>query len=103
MGPLAAYIRAHGVPLMLNGYVADFLEGKVGKGTRIQQRSAQILHFMWGHRRHHEQELKRIKLDPSYQPMFSTVRAIQEYAAERFYGSADRWATVEKLEQRQKR
>ena len=100
MKELAAYIRGNGVPSMLNRYVADFLEGKTVRRTRIQLRSAEILHFMRGLRQHHEQDLQRMESDPSYRPRFAGIREIQNYVAQRFYGSSDRWATVEKLEQR---
>lgn len=100
MKEVAAYIREHGVPSMLNGYVADFLEGKTDRPTRIQLRSAEILHFMHSLRQHHKQELQRKERDPSYPLRFAGIQEIQKFVAKRFYGCSDRWSTVEKLEQR---
>jgi hypothetical protein len=105
--PLAAYIRAHGVPRMLDNHIADLLMGKIlplrgptGKAHAVSLRTQAILSFMRAVRLHRDQQL--LQRVPRRKMRFPTVKAIQQYAAARFLGSADQWETIAKLERRHK-
>ena len=102
MWSLATYVRAYGVPWILNGYIADLLQGRNAMPGPQKRLTREILKFMSGHRLLHQQEVARLKNDPAYVPRFASIRAIQEAAAERFLESAQSWPTIERLETRHK-
>lgn len=102
--PLARYVRDHGTtPIAaVRALVADMIEGRAAP-TRLQARTAAILRALPALRQFHAKELRRVAVDSSYRPRFGSVRAVHEWLATEYLGSAEQWRTIEQLELRHKR